>query len=171
MPDLIESRRGGPLTPPRLLPPLPGTDERGAAGGWLTAPPPAPPWVVGMWSAGCHYCRKGLADLVPLAEGAGVPFVALHVPEFPDDEAPGVPERALDELGLPVGRPGVHHHRDARAWSTLVAMTYWPTFLVVDADRRATFVLIGWAGHADATYGPLARAIEAAARTRGEPRD
>jgi hypothetical protein len=162
----IETRRGGPLDPPRLLPPLPAADERGAAGGWLTAPPPDPPWVIGLWGASCFYCRKGLADLVPRAARAGVPFVALHVPEFPDDEAPGAPERTLAELGLPVGHPGVHHHRDARAWSARVAMAYWPTFLVVDADRRATFVLVGWAGHGDAAYGPLERAIAATASTR-----
>ena len=166
MADLLEARRGGPLDPPRLLPPLPGPGEPGAAGGWLTPLPPGPPWVIGLWGASCFYCRQGLADLVPLAEREGVPFVALHVPEFPDDERPGAPEGTLAELGLPVGRPGVHHHRDARAWARAVAMGFWPTFLVVDADRRATFVLVGWAGHADAMYGPLARAVAEAARTR-----
>ncbi len=169
MVDLIETRRGGPLEPPRLPPPLPGPDEDGPAGGWLTALPPEPPWLVGMWGASCYYCRKGLADLLPLAERTGVPFVALHVPEFPDDEASGAPEGALAALGFAVGRPGVFHHRDAREWARLVAMSYWPTFLVVDADRRATFVLIGWAGHGDAMYGPLARALDAA-RTAAERR-
>jgi thiol-disulfide isomerase/thioredoxin len=178
MADPLEARRGGPIDPPRLLPPLPGPDEADPGGGWLTVPPPEPPWVVGMWSASCHYCKKGLGDLVPLAEAHGVPFVALHVPEFPDEGAPGVPERTLAELGLPLpprpgpeapARRGVHHHRDAREWASLVAMTFWPTFLVVDARRRATFVLIGWAGHSDSMYGPLARAIEAAAGEVARP--
>lgn len=159
-----EPKRGGPIDPPRLLPPLPGPEERGPAGGWLTVPPPPPPWVVGMWGASCWYCKKGLRDLVPIAAEIGVPFVALHVPEFPEDEAPGFPERVLEELGLPLGTPGVHHHRDARAWAERIAMRYWPTFLVVDGDRRATFLLVGWSSHSDSIYGPLREAIAAARR-------
>jgi len=156
-----EPGRGGRLDPPRLLPPLPGAGHRGPAGGWLTDPPPDPPWLVGMWGASCWYCKKGLQVLVPLAREMGVPFVALHVPEFPDDEAPGFPERVLEELGLPIGREGVHHHRDARAWAELVAMRHWPTFLVVDRERRATFVLVGYAGPNDPMFAPLRAALEA----------
>lgn len=165
MSDLIEANRGGPIDPPRLLPPLPGPEHRGPSGGWLGPTPPEPPWLIGMWSAACYYCKKGLQDLVPLAGELGLPFVALHVPEFPDDEAPGAPEKTLEAIGLPLGRPGVFHHRDARAWAELVAMRYWPTFLVVDRERRATFVLIGWGGHRDSVYGPLRAAMEAAARS------
>src|SRR5690606_25376739 len=68
-----------------------------------TEPPPDPPWVLGMWGASCWYCRKGLRILVPMAQEIGVPFVALHTPEFPDDEAEGFPERVLEEIGLPIG--------------------------------------------------------------------
>lgn len=159
MSELLEAKRGGPIVPPRLLPPLPGPDEAGPAGGWLTAPPPDGPWVVGLWGASCYYCKKGLVDLVPLAAKHGVPFVALHVPEHPDDERPGAPEATLAGLSLPIGKAGVFHHRDARAWAELVAMAYWPTFLVVDAGRRATFVLVGWAGHGDSMYGAVEDAI------------
>ena len=161
MENPLEPSRGGPLDPPRLLPPLPGPDYVGKAGGWLTAPPPDPPWLVGMWGASCWYCKKGLQVLVPLAAELGVPFVALHTPEFPEDEQPGFPERVLEEIGLPIGRPGVFHLRDATAWSQQVAMRYWPTFLVVDKDRRATFVLVGYAGPADSMFAPLRAALEA----------
>jgi hypothetical protein len=153
----VDERRGGPLDPPRLLPPLP--EAPGAAGGWLTAPPPEPPWLVGLWGASCFYCKKGLTDLVPLAARHRVPFVALHVPEFPHDADPGAPERALEEIGLPVGSAGVAHFRDATAWAELVAMRHWPTFLVVDRERRATFVLIGWAGSKDRMYEGLEAAL------------
>src|SRR6476659_3501224 len=101
MDEMRERRRGGPLDPPRLLPPLPAADEEGAAGGWLTPPPPDGPWLVGLWSAACFYCKKGLTDLVPMAERHGVPFVALHVPEFPADGEPGAPEATLEGLGMP----------------------------------------------------------------------
>ncbi|WP_373047909.1 TlpA family protein disulfide reductase [Vulgatibacter sp.] len=162
MSDLIESKRGGPIEPPRLIAPLPSAGYVGNAGGWLTELPPDPPWLIGMWGASCWYCKKGLQDLVPLAAEAGVPFVALHVPEFPDDEEPGYPERVLEELGLPIGMPGVYHHRDAREWAEMVAMLHWPTFVVVDRDRRATFRLIGYAGKGDSMYGPLRAALDAA---------
>lgn len=75
-----------------------------------------------------------------------MPLVGLHVPEFPVDEEPGFPERVLEELGVPVGTAGIHYHRDARTWAEWIEMRYWPTFLAVDRDRKATFVLIGWAG-------------------------
>ncbi len=161
MSNLTEPSRGGPLDPPRLLPPMPGPDYQGKAGGWLTPPPPEPPWLVGMWGASCWYCKKGLQVLVPMAQEFGIPFVALHTPEFPDDEQPGFPERVLEELGLPIGQPGVHHLRDATEWSKLVAMAYWPTFLVVDKHRRASFVQVGYAGPSDPMFAQLRAALEA----------
>lgn len=144
MVQLLDFHRGGPLDPPRLLPPLP--EGPGPAGGWLTEPPPEPPWLIALWGASCWYCKKGLQALAPAARALGIPLVALHVPEFPVDEAPGYPERVLEELGLPIGTPGIHHHRDARTWAEWIEMRSWPTFLAVDRERRATFVLIGWAG-------------------------
>ncbi|MFO7155223.1 MAG: hypothetical protein DIU72_001215 [Pseudomonadota bacterium] len=157
--ELLDFRRGGPLDPPRLLPPLP--EKPGPAGGWLTDRPPEPPWLVAMWGATCWYCKKGLVGLAPVARRLDIPLVALHVPEFPADEAEGHPERVLDELGLPHGTEGIYVHRDARAWAELVAMRYWPTFLVVDRDRRATYVLIGWAGE-DRYYREMVEALERA---------
>ena len=164
MVDWIDEKRGGPIVPPRLLPPLPGPDYQGKAGGWLTGPPPEPPWLIGVWSASCWYCRRALQLLVPLAAEVGLPFVALHAPEFPDDEEPEFPEQVLRELGLPIGRPGVHHLRDGRAWAELVAIHSWPTHLVVDRDRRATFLLIGYAGEQDPMLPPLRAALEATRR-------
>lgn len=114
-----------------------------------------------MWGATCWYCKKGLVGLAPVARRLDIPLVALHVPEFPADEAEGHPERVLDELGLPHGTEGIYVHRDARAWAELVAMRYWPTFLVVDRDRRATYVLIGWAGE-DRYYREIVEALERA---------
>lgn len=160
--ELLDFRRGGPIEPPRLLPPLPR--RPGPAGGWLTPLPPDPPWLIAMWGASCWYCKKGLVGLAPVCRELGLPLVAFHVPEFPDDEVEGFPERVLEELGLPIGTEGIFHHRDARAWAELVAMRFWPTFLVVDRDRRATFVLIGWAGEDEA----FRRAREAMERAAGK---
>src|SRR5690606_13401020 len=105
MVQLLDFHRGGPLDPPRLLPPLP--EGPGPAGGWLPEPPPEPPWLLALWGASCWYCKKGLQALAPAARALGIPLVALHVPEFPADEAPGYPERVLEELGLPIGTPGI----------------------------------------------------------------
>lgn len=157
-----DPRRGGPVSPPRLLPPLP--EGPGPAGGWLTALPPNPPWLVALWGASCWYCKKGLAGVAPLARELGLPLVALHVPEFPEDEVAGAPEEVLSELGLPIGTAGIFHHRDARSWGAQVQMRSWPTFLVVDGERRATFVLIGWAGE-DAAFLEAVEAMRHVART------
>jgi len=43
-------------------------------------------------------------------------------------------------------------------------MRYWPTFLVVDRDRRTTFVLVGYAGDRDSMLVPFRAAVEAARR-------
>lgn len=159
----VDPSRGGPLDPPRLLPPMPSPGHQGPGGGWLTELPPDPPWVIGMWGASCWYCKKGLQLLVPMAKELGLPFIALHSPEFPHDEDEGYPERVLEELGLPIGMEGVYHHRDARAWTDLVAMRYWPTFLIADRDRRATFVMVGYAGDRDSMVGDFRAAMEAVA--------
>lgn len=142
--------------------------QPGAAGGWLTDPPPDPPWLVAMWGATCWYCKKGLVGLAPVARSLGLPLVALHVPEFPEDTAEGFPEQVLADLGLPVGTEGIYHHRDATAWAELVAMRFWPTFLVVDAERRATHVLIGWAGE-DAAYRATLEAMRKVAGKEEAP--
>src|SRR5690606_15866577 len=98
-------------------------------------------WLIALWGATCWYCKKGLQGLAPVARELGMPLVGLHVPEFPVDEEPGFPERVLEELGVPVGTAGIHYHRDARTWAEWIEMRYWPTFLAVDRDRKATFVL------------------------------